>query len=734
MSGASPWTTISEMELQAAVEALRSIPAGSHVELCSDSELLIHGMQFHVFRWQRQGWRNGRGFGRTNTPDSSQDIAQYQSFLVDYHFLPAEYDEFSPLYPATVNFRPECTTVDRSQVHVQAPQHFALDEFRQRRDFISIQLNELTKIARELEVEELVTELEKTQADIRNAVFHFVVVGEFSRGKSTIINALLGDKILPASVEPTTAVLTKLYGADQKTFKVRYRDDRPENEITFQQFRDLIAPVQPRRTDKEQCQRYEERLKEVRSIARIDISHPAGICKEGVDVIDTPGTNDLDPLREQITYEYIPRADAILFILSALQPLADSEVAFLVNRVLKTDVARIFFVLNFCDAKSGRELEDVKQYCLVNLAKIIEQPRLFPVSARKALAYRLESGELSPIKADESGFPALESALASFLQSERSHAKLSRPTQRGIRFCDELISGPLAITKSGIGLDIPELQKKITELTPKLNQLQEMRNTTIAKLRIRLDLKRDELAEVLQDDLREIATASLDAVNAYDGPMEDELLRRALEQCVGPLQSRLQTSFKTASVEAFSAEISRAGHDLSEMIAEMFSQNESDISVINLNLHVGSGESGNLPAIIPIGAIGVGFLFLPLPIAVPVVMFATWLFGKFEDFITGSSSRQTQLAQVRLFADERYRATIPSSVESFRENWKRNTEAALKELTDDFDRRCAEMQVCFKSALTQLQNATKSASERKSELNRIEARLLQIKHNLTRGH
>ena len=61
MSGASPWTTISEMELLAAAEALRSIPEGSLVELRSDSELLIHGMRFRVFRWQRQGWRNSRG-------------------------------------------------------------------------------------------------------------------------------------------------------------------------------------------------------------------------------------------------------------------------------------------------------------------------------------------------------------------------------------------------------------------------------------------------------------------------------------------------------------------------------------------------------------------------------------------------------------------------------------------------------------------------------------------------
>ena len=61
IAGSAPWSTVSEMELRAAVEALRRTPAGTRIELRSDSELLIHGMRFRVFRWQRQGWRNSRG-------------------------------------------------------------------------------------------------------------------------------------------------------------------------------------------------------------------------------------------------------------------------------------------------------------------------------------------------------------------------------------------------------------------------------------------------------------------------------------------------------------------------------------------------------------------------------------------------------------------------------------------------------------------------------------------------
>ena len=61
MSGAHPWTTISEMELVAAVQALLSVEGRARIELHSDSEYLIYGMRAFVSRWQRQGWRNRRG-------------------------------------------------------------------------------------------------------------------------------------------------------------------------------------------------------------------------------------------------------------------------------------------------------------------------------------------------------------------------------------------------------------------------------------------------------------------------------------------------------------------------------------------------------------------------------------------------------------------------------------------------------------------------------------------------
>ena len=75
MSGAVPWTTISEMELLAALEALRPLLDRAQIELRSDSEYLVYGMRAFVFRWQRQGWRNRRGIALQHREPWSELIA-----------------------------------------------------------------------------------------------------------------------------------------------------------------------------------------------------------------------------------------------------------------------------------------------------------------------------------------------------------------------------------------------------------------------------------------------------------------------------------------------------------------------------------------------------------------------------------------------------------------------------------------------------------------------------------
>jgi GTPase SAR1 family protein len=604
---------------------------------------------------------------------------------------------------------------------------FELSDFRARRQSISAQISLLIQIATDLNLEAVAAELEKTNNDMAAEVFRFVVVGEFSRGKSTVINALLGDKVLPSSVEPTTTVLTKIVGGQNTAFRLVHRDDRADLEITRDQFRALTAPPEPGQRDREQRRRYEERLIELRSLSMVEVSTPAQICQAGVEIVDTPGTNDLDPLREQITYDYIPRADAILFVLTARMGLSQSESDFLQNRVLKTDVARVFFLLNYADTLTPGDLSTVEKKCLSDLSGLVGQPRLFPVSARQALSSRMGSGAPAHSVVD-GGFGELEKALASFLEKDRAGAKLKRPISRALRICEDLLAGPVAIAIATVGMELPLLQRKVEELTPQIQQLQQRRDLTLAALRLRLDNRRSGLIIVMREGLYEIATAALDAVDKYEGPLGTDELNRHIEARVAPVQSRFQTSFKVAASEAFSEEFSKVEKDFARIQGDLDALFKGSLLTAKFECQVPSlGSTGW--TVLQAGGAGIGLIFLPF--FAPIALAAGWLGGAFIADLWQTGIRREKQGEIRNAVDERYRATIPASILEFERNWQEAGRLVIAELTHTFDQRCDEARIALQSALDNLLTASATAAEIRATMDVIESRIRSVQESLS---
>jgi GTPase SAR1 family protein len=604
---------------------------------------------------------------------------------------------------------------------------FELKNFRVRKERIVYQLRLLAGIADELSAHSIAEEVERTLSDLKEETFRFVVVGEFSRGKSTFINALLGNRLLPSSVEPTTAVLTRIRNGPESRLYVSFRCGGRTEEISYERFQSLIAPPEPHIRDKEKRREYEGRLNELRRIAMVDIQCSSGILQEGIEIVDTPGTNDLDPLREQITYDYIPRADAILFVLSAKQPLTRTECDFLRDRVLRSDVARIFFILNFADTLSHSDLEVVRNLCLSELASIVGTPRLYLVSAKKTLLSR--TGRIAIIEHDQQArFEDLERALASFLETERATAKLSRPICRGARICDELLAGPIGIAKSALNLGIPELQNRIDALAPKVRTIQERRARAVASLHIRLENRRIALEYRMREGLYRVANAALIAVDTYDGPLNQEELGRHIESRVAPLQSDFQVSFKEEATSAFSKEFQALESSLSDSV--------------NLDTLIGFSASSSLTSstiephelgnggwtLFQIGGAGLGFLLLPF--FAPLAILAGWVGGVFAAGFLQEGARKEQLGKVRNAVDERYRGNITDSVERFRNAWKQAEESALKSLDDDSDRRCRDARSALEAALADLTAATSTAAQRAVELDTLTCRVQAVKRSL----
>ena len=218
-------------------------------------------------------------------------------------------------------------------------------------------------------------------------LFLLVIAGEFNSGKSSFINALLGERVLPEGVTPTTDRINLL---------------RHGPEIT-------------------------ERPLEAYLLER---THPAELLRE-LNVVDTPGTNAVIRRHEELTSDFIPRADLVLFVTSADRPFSESEREFLEQ--IRQWGKKIVFIVNKIDILAGSDDQaEVVAYVRDNAATLLgDAPQVFPVSARRAVEARTRGAADAW---EQSGFDAVEEYLLRTLdQEERIRLKLLNPLNVGLR-------------------------------------------------------------------------------------------------------------------------------------------------------------------------------------------------------------------------------------------------------------------------------------------------------------
>ncbi|WP_394847914.1 dynamin family protein [Pendulispora brunnea] len=320
----------------------------------------------------------------------------------------------------------------------------ALELFQKRQNEVTGALEELSSVARAVGAkslnERIGRDLVRKLAEDR---FHLVVVGEFNHGKSTFVNALLGHAALPVGVTPTTAAIHHLRYADQPEATVVFSDGRRES-FPFEQVRrfSVGGDSHPDEVD------------------FLEVGYPAPLLKERILLVDTPGVNDLSLQRADITYSYIPRADAVLFLLDAGQILKESERVFLQDKLLKASRDKIVFVITKWDLLNKDEQGEALGYAKEQLAKLIKDPVVFPVSAEESLV-RAEKGETGP---ETSGMPELVTHLTRFLAEERGRILLDNALGEGLNVVKLLQKGIDARARA-IAMKSEDLARRIETLT-----------------------------------------------------------------------------------------------------------------------------------------------------------------------------------------------------------------------------------------------------------------------------
>lgn len=161
----------------------------------------------------------------------------------------------------------------------------------------------LGEIADSLGAAELAGQLSQARQILVQDTFNMVVVGEFSRGKSTFINALLGSRVLPMATRPTTTMINRIAYGDEKRITLHFRDSEEKQILTEEEFKEITAVDDVEEASEQELSQYQERIAEIGRIAYAQLEYPLELCQGGIELIDTPGTNDLDQVREEIIGE-----------------------------------------------------------------------------------------------------------------------------------------------------------------------------------------------------------------------------------------------------------------------------------------------------------------------------------------------------------------------------------------------------------------------------------------------
>ncbi|MDJ0717835.1 MAG: dynamin family protein [Prochloraceae cyanobacterium] len=358
-----------------------------------------------------------------------------------------------------------------------------------------------------LELDRDIEDLKKTSKSLREGVFRLLVLGDMKRGKSTFLNALIGEKLLPSDVNPCTALLTILRYGKEKTVTVHFNDDTPPEKIDFKSFkhRYTIDPTEAKQLQQQQKLAFP-------NVDYAVVEYPLNLLEKGIEIVDSPGLNDTEA-RNELSLGYINNCHAILFVMRATQPCTLGERRYLENYIKDRGVT-IFFLINawdqvkesLIDPDDPEELEEAAEklqrvfqanlgeYCQVNDSDLYQE-RVFQISSLIALRKRIKDSDTS---LEGTGFPEFMGSLNKFLTKDRAIAQLEQAKTLALQINDRVkksVERRIPLLEE----DVKQLKQKIDSVKPEFELLQEICTDFQQEIRTIRDRKSQKIADSFHD-------------------------------------------------------------------------------------------------------------------------------------------------------------------------------------------------------------------------------------------
>lgn len=312
--------------------------------------------------------------------------------------------------------------------------------------------------------------------------FNLVILGQFKRGKTTLINSLIGKEILPSSVVPLTSIVTILKYGEEVSCVVSM-DDGNEKEIRIEELSDYV-------TEK-------GNPKNIRGVRCARIGYPSPFLEKGILLVDTPGVGSTFLHNTETTYEFLDHLDAALFLMSADVPISQVEKELL--DTIKDSIQKIFFVLNKIDNLTPKEIEEIVAFnkqVLEEMGFTVQE--IWPISAREALKAKTANND---VQLSQSGLLNLEDALGSFLSLEKGKIVLNTTISKTKRVISQKLS-QIAIERKTMEASGEELENKINtfhQLVANLKQDREDMKYLLKGESDKMCFKVEEMLKILEE-------------------------------------------------------------------------------------------------------------------------------------------------------------------------------------------------------------------------------------------
>jgi Dynamin family len=231
----------------------------------------------------------------------------------------------------------------------------------------------LAELAEEFDADQVAADARSLAERVSEGRFYVACIGQFKRGKSSVLNALVGERVLPTGVVPVTAVPTIVRYGSPATARVRF-EGGGWTDIPVKTVDEYVSE--------------EKNPENAKHVAALEIFVPSPLLATGMCFVDTPGLGSVFTGNTAATQAFIPHIDAALVVTGADPPLAGEEL--LLVEAVAHHVQDLIVILNKADRTTDAERSAAVAFARRQLEKRLQRPAgpLFEVSAAEQLEHR----------------------------------------------------------------------------------------------------------------------------------------------------------------------------------------------------------------------------------------------------------------------------------------------------------------------------------------------------------